>query len=78
MVDPGGSRSAAQEPALVDRATRIGLGLSGLDEHRMHSAPDAPAALVVGYATPPEHAYGRALELLGDVLAPASTGPRAV
>ena len=61
-------RTAADEPGIRTRAARAGLGLTSLGEFRHRPDPQAPAALVVGYATPPEHAYGEALELLIDVL----------
>jgi len=68
VVTLTGALRAADEPALVSRAARTGLAVTGLDGYRMRSAPDSPAALVIGYGTPPEHAYGRALELLCEVL----------
>ncbi|GAB2963324.1 PLP-dependent aminotransferase family protein [Streptomyces pseudoechinosporeus] len=59
------------EQAAVRAAHWQGLALDGLAEFRHPeaaiSAPDGldgPDGLVVGYATPPEHAYGAALEAL--------------
>ncbi|WP_086724689.1 PLP-dependent aminotransferase family protein [Streptomyces sp. NRRL B-24085] len=64
-LPPGTERSA------VESAVRHGVGLDGLAGFR-HPDTDMPAhdGLVVGYATPPEHAYGAALEALCAVLAP--------
>ena len=59
------------EQAAVRAAHWQGLALDGLAEFRHPEAPvsapdgpDEPDGLVVGYATPPEHAYGAALEAL--------------
>ncbi|NGO48420.1 MocR-like pyridoxine biosynthesis transcription factor PdxR [Streptomyces ureilyticus] len=56
------------EQAAVRAAHWQGLALDGLAEFRHPeapiSAPDEPDGLVVGYATPPEHAYEAALEAL--------------
>jgi GntR family transcriptional regulator/MocR family aminotransferase len=60
------------ERATVEAATRRGIALDGLAEFRHPDArePDTPVrdGLVVGCATPPEHAYGAALEALCGVL----------
>ncbi|MGC0341597.1 PLP-dependent aminotransferase family protein [Streptomyces sp. SLBN-8D4] len=68
-LPPGTERSA------VGAAVRQGVALDGLAEFR-HPETDMPAhdGLVVGYATPPEHAYGAALEALCGAL--ASSGAR--
>ena len=60
----------AREDSLVARATRHGLAVEGLSAYGMpgHDA-DGPA-LVVGYATPPGHAYSTAVARLCAVLAP--------
>ncbi|MFF6784323.1 aminotransferase class I/II-fold pyridoxal phosphate-dependent enzyme [Streptomyces sp. NPDC012510] len=59
------------ERSVVEAATRRGVALDGLAAFRHPGATgEAPDGLVVGYATPPEHAYGAALEALCDVLPP--------
>lgn len=62
--------SPAAEMALVRDARRAGLLLHGLHANDYWHAPggDRPAALVLGYATPPAHAWRRALEALGEVV----------
>lgn len=72
-LPPGTERSA------VKAAGWQGVALDGLAEFR-HPAADMTAqdGLVVGYATPSEHAYGAALEALCGVLPPdADTPPHA-
>jgi GntR family transcriptional regulator / MocR family aminotransferase len=54
--------------AVTASAGARGLALEGLEAYRAGRATHAPA-LVVGYATPPDHAYRTALALLGGVLA---------
>jgi GntR family transcriptional regulator / MocR family aminotransferase len=54
---------------IVARAAAHGLAVSTLDEYRFAPDPDAHQALIVGYGTPPEHAYSGALEILCRVLA---------
>ncbi|MEU6268918.1 PLP-dependent aminotransferase family protein [Saccharopolyspora shandongensis] len=63
-LPPGSERSA------VAAAARRGLALDGLAGFR-HPDATMPAmdGLVVGYATPPEHAYASALDALVDALA---------
>ena len=51
------------EDAIVARAARHGLRIEGLGEYRMTTEAGAPA-LVIGYATPPDHAYTGALARL--------------
>ncbi|WP_369270346.1 PLP-dependent aminotransferase family protein [Streptomyces sp. R11] len=67
-LPPGSERSA------VKAATWQGIALDGLAEFRHPEAaePDMPVrdGIVVGYATPSEHAYGAALEALCGVLPP--------
>ncbi|MFE3037065.1 PLP-dependent aminotransferase family protein [Streptomyces canus] len=67
-LPPGTERSA------VGDAGRQGVALDGLAEFR-HPDTDMPAhdGLVVGYATPPEHAYGAALEALCAALVSSGT-----
>ncbi|WP_246126832.1 MocR-like pyridoxine biosynthesis transcription factor PdxR [Embleya hyalina] len=69
--------SAEHERRLVAAGAYVGLRLQGLHTSGYRHPPDpsAPAALVLGYATPPPHAWRQALDLLGDVL--EAEGPRA-
>jgi GntR family transcriptional regulator/MocR family aminotransferase len=53
------------EAAAVIRAGEHGLAVEGLGGYR-HGGPEHAAALVVGYATPPDHAYTGALARLTD------------
>ncbi|MGI5453908.1 PLP-dependent aminotransferase family protein [Streptomyces sp. CA-249302] len=68
-LPPGTERSA------VKAAAWNGVALDGLAEFR-HPATEMEAAdgLVVGYATPSEHAYGAALEALCGVLPAGAPG----
>ncbi|MFC4590229.1 MocR-like pyridoxine biosynthesis transcription factor PdxR [Sphaerisporangium corydalis] len=63
---PGGT-----EQTVVKAAAWQGIALDGLSAFR-HPAATMPTAdgLVVGYATPPEHAYGAALDALCRALPP--------
>ncbi|MFF3486132.1 PLP-dependent aminotransferase family protein [Streptomyces sp. NPDC002701] len=64
-LPPGSEQSA------VKAAVSQGLALDGLAEFRHPEATmAAPDGLVVGYATPSEHAYGAALEALCAALPP--------
>jgi GntR family transcriptional regulator/MocR family aminotransferase len=56
------------EDAVVTRAADHGLTVEGLGTYRMTSQPDTPA-LVIGYSTPPDHAYTGALARLCATLA---------
>lgn len=59
------------ERSVVRAAIWRGVALDGLAEFRHPEAVGvAPDGLVVGYATPPEHAYGSAVEALCGVLPP--------
>jgi GntR family transcriptional regulator/MocR family aminotransferase len=58
----------ADELELVARAAQRGLAIEGLSEYGPGGARHDPA-LVVGYATPPEHGYSAALAQLVAVLA---------
>jgi GntR family transcriptional regulator/MocR family aminotransferase len=51
------------EPHVVARAAERGLAVEGLDAYRIGPHPHPPA-LVVGYATPPEHAFTASLARL--------------
>ena len=64
-LPPGTERST------VKAATWQGVALEGLAGFRHPDANTAaPDGLVVGYATPSEHAYGTALEALCRILPP--------
>ncbi|MCX5556830.1 PLP-dependent aminotransferase family protein [Streptomyces sp. NBC_00038] len=59
------------EQSAVKAAVWQGVALDGLSEFRHPQAVmSAPDGLVVGYATPAEHAYGAALDALCGVLPP--------
>ncbi len=60
--------SGMSEAVATAEAGAHGLYVEGLDSYRTGPAA-RPPALVIGYATPPEHAYGAALMVLQDVLA---------
>jgi GntR family transcriptional regulator/MocR family aminotransferase len=62
--------SAERERALIARGRRAGVALHGLHAHGYWREPggDRPAALVIGYAAPPPHAWSRALEALAEVV----------
>jgi GntR family transcriptional regulator/MocR family aminotransferase len=59
------------EDGLVARATRHGLAVAGLGAYCMPGHDGGGPALVVGYATPPGHAYSTAVARLCAVLAPS-------
>lgn len=58
--------TAAPLPDLVTRARRKGLALSTLP--LFGAPPTTPPALVVGYGSPPDHAFPTAVRLLCEVL----------
>ncbi|MGK5628730.1 PLP-dependent aminotransferase family protein [Streptomyces sp. URMC 123] len=61
------------ERSVVRAAARRGLAVEALADYRHPGAAMPPRdGLVVGYATPPEHAYAAALRALCEVLPPAS------
>jgi GntR family transcriptional regulator/MocR family aminotransferase len=62
--------SAERERVLIGRALRAGVGLHGLHTHGYWREPggDQPAALIIGYATPPPHAWSGALDALAEVV----------
>jgi GntR family transcriptional regulator/MocR family aminotransferase len=61
----------ADDTALAARAAEAGLALTALGHFRAPDDPGPyPPALVVGYGTPPDHAFGGALARLTDLLAP--------
>ncbi len=53
---------------MVERAARQGLAVASLDRYRFGPDPSGRQALIVGYGTPPDHAYTGALDLLCQVL----------
>ncbi|MFE4668672.1 PLP-dependent aminotransferase family protein [Streptomyces sp. NPDC056716] len=64
------------EASAVKAAVWQGVALDGLSAFRHPAALTPPVdGLVVGYATPPEHAYGAALEALCGVLPPDLSPP---
>jgi GntR family transcriptional regulator / MocR family aminotransferase len=62
--------SAEQEQILIGRGRQAGLDLAGLHTHGYWRDPGGgrPAALILGYATPPPHAWSRALDALAGLL----------
>ncbi len=62
--------SAEQERVLIGRGRQCDLRLHGLHAHGYWRDPgqDQPAALILGYAAPPPHAWSRALDALAAVL----------
>ncbi|WP_244373967.1 aminotransferase-like domain-containing protein, partial [Streptomyces griseorubiginosus] len=63
------------EGSAVEAAARQGVALDGLAAFRHPETDmDAGDGLVVGYATPPEHAYAAALEALCRALPPHAPG----
>ncbi len=57
------------EAVVVRRAQRRGVLLESLDHYRFGERSEGPA-LVVGYGTPPEHAFAGALGRLREILRP--------
>lgn len=57
---------------LVARASRAGLALAGLEAY--NGPADGPGALVVGFGSPPEHAFAGALDALCALLAEPAAG----
>ena len=55
------------EPEVLARAARQSVGVEGLGRCWLDAGPH-PAGIVIGYAAPPEHAFGPALRVLADVL----------
>jgi GntR family transcriptional regulator/MocR family aminotransferase len=59
------------EPAVLARAARRSIGVEGLGRCWLDGVDGGgprPAGIVIGYAAPPEHAFGPALRALADVL----------
>ncbi|MEU3273023.1 PLP-dependent aminotransferase family protein [Saccharomonospora sp. NPDC006951] len=63
--------SGPREEDVIATAARHSLGLEALGPH-WASRGDNPQGIVVGYTTPPEHAYAGALSALRTVLAESS------
>ncbi|GAA1693249.1 PLP-dependent aminotransferase family protein [Kribbella yunnanensis] len=53
---------------MVERAARQGLGLTSMSTYHFAPTPATRQAVIVGYGTPPDHAYPGALDLLCQVL----------
>ncbi|MFI7064677.1 PLP-dependent aminotransferase family protein [Kribbella sp. NPDC050124] len=53
---------------VITRAARQGLGLTTLTNYHFNPTPATRQAVIVGYGTPPDHAYQGALDLLCQVL----------
>ncbi|MET7283164.1 PLP-dependent aminotransferase family protein [Kribbella sp. NPDC005582] len=53
---------------IVERAARQGLGLASMSTYHFAPTPATRQAVIVGYGTPPDHAYPGALDLLCQVL----------
>ncbi len=64
------------EAAVLARAAERGLALSGLRDHWHDPRRATRQGVVVGYATPAEHAYRAALDALAGALTAAGPGPR--
>jgi GntR family transcriptional regulator/MocR family aminotransferase len=71
VVDPP---PGLAEDAVVERAAACGLALTPLGELSFGPRGRGPA-LVVGYATPPAHAYAGAVSRLAAVLSELATAP---
>ncbi|AHH99878.1 PLP-dependent aminotransferase family protein [Kutzneria albida] len=56
------------EPSVLKAATWRGIAVDGLDSFRHPEAESLGDGLVVGYSTPPDHAYGPAIDALCEVL----------
>jgi GntR family transcriptional regulator/MocR family aminotransferase len=59
---------AGDAEEIVTRAARQGLGLTTLSSYHFNPTPATRQAVIVGYGTPPDHAYPGALDLLCQVL----------
>jgi GntR family transcriptional regulator/MocR family aminotransferase len=64
-LPPGAREEDVRERAVAEHSLAVGT----LGPFRHEPRPTDPQGLVIGYAAPPEHAYGQALAALGDVLA---------
>ncbi|GLY91932.1 PLP-dependent aminotransferase family protein [Actinoallomurus iriomotensis] len=68
--------SVERERALIAAGVRAGVLTQGLHSSGYwHTAEGRPAALVLGYATPPPHAWRRSLDLLTELIATDEPGP---
>lgn len=65
---------AADEESILARSSDAGLALSPLSPFRHDPDPAAPAGLVVGYGTPPDHGYAAAVDALVRVLRGSGVG----
>ncbi|MBT2478345.1 PLP-dependent aminotransferase family protein [Streptomyces sp. ISL-94] len=65
-----------REARALSAAHAAGLALDGLSSYHHPAAPGPPReGLVVGYAAPPNAAFARAMEVLGEVARGVHTGP---
>jgi GntR family transcriptional regulator/MocR family aminotransferase len=64
VLQLGSGLTAADEPEVVAHAELAGVTVRGLSQYRRRPDPAAPAALVVGFGTPPDHAFAGALDAL--------------
>ncbi len=62
------------ETEAVARASAHGLAVEGLDTYRLGPSPTQPPALVIGYATPPDHLFTAALARLVAMLGTSGAG----
>jgi GntR family transcriptional regulator/MocR family aminotransferase len=68
---PPGPDAAAAEQDVMARAAARGLAVAPLAPYRVAGRHDRPA-LIVGYGTPPEHAFSGAVARLCAVLREAA------
>ncbi len=66
-----------REEEVISRAVRHGLALEGLGSYSAQRRPARGPALVVGYGTPPEHAFTGAVARLCAVLSEPAGPERA-
>ncbi|HEY7174105.1 MAG TPA: PLP-dependent aminotransferase family protein, partial [Micromonosporaceae bacterium] len=64
--------SGPTEREVLRRADRLGLAVGHLSMFRLSARPSTEG-IVVGYGTPPEHAYAAALDALARALTPDAT-----
>jgi DNA-binding transcriptional MocR family regulator len=63
--------ASPSEAELLAAARERSLALTGLGRF-WHDPADRPPHLIIGYATPPDHAYPRSVELLAGLIAAAA------
>jgi GntR family transcriptional regulator / MocR family aminotransferase len=68
--------TAEREQRLITAGEHAGLLLQGLHvSGYWHTPQGRPAALILGYATPPPHTWRRSLDLLTTLIAPDAAAP---